>query len=275
MIKQVVVTDAWYEHEGKLLLNPALQTYEPSLLKMKQVWSKHAEVTPLSWYAQQSQQSAAALLASIAPTLPQGAQQYWIASPYHARLTRSSLRVMPESMLDWSAQEGQQVCDIVNPLLAEDGLELLMVGDVLILVAQDVWQVNMPDFAQVSGQSLPDQHERSQDAGRWLRIITEIQMTLHQHPVHTKSGMQIHGLWFWGQSESLTDVQTSTLPHVATRNIYLNSVLQRLDKQQAASVIVSEAEHLPSLLPTVLPVDWLLIGAGHSVNLRSHIFTAA
>ncbi|WP_038250025.1 hypothetical protein [Ghiorsea bivora] len=275
MIKQVVVTDAWYEHDGKLLLNPALQAYEHHLLKMKQSWAKNMVVTPLSWYAQQGKQPVAALLAAIAQGLPAGAKQYWVASPFHARLTRTSLRVMPEAMLDWSAQEGQQVCAAVNPLLAEDGLELFMVGDVLMLAAQDVWQVDMPDFAQVSGQSLPNQHQGSKDVGRWLRIITEIQMSLHQHQVFSKEGMQIHGLWFWGQSETVADMHDLTLPHVATRNIYLNTVLKALDKQQHASVIVSEAEFLPYLLPTQLPNDWLLLGAGQAVTLRSHGLTAA
>ena len=275
MIKQVVVTDAWYEHEGTLLLNPALQNYEHKLLNMKQTWSKTIEVTPLSWYAQHAQQPVAALSAAIAQNLPKGAQQYWVVSPYHARLTRSTLRVMPEAMLDWSAKEGQQVCTIVNPLLAEDGLELFMVGDVLMLAAQDVWQVDMPDFALVSGKSLPNQHESSKDAGLWFRIITEVQMILHQHQVFTKNGMQIHGLWFWGQSETVADVHDLRLPNVATRNIYLNKVLKALDKQQDATVIVSEAEYLPSLLPTPLPDHWLLLGAGRAVTLRSHWLTAA
>jgi len=275
MIKQVVVTDAWYEHEGTLLLNPALQNYEYKLLNMKQTWSKSIEVTPLSWYAQHAQQPVAALSAAMAQNLPKGAQQYWVVSPYHARLTRSTLRVMPEAMLDWSAKEGQQVCAIVNPLLAEDGLELFMVGDVLMLAAQDVWQVDMPDFALVSGKSLPNQHESSKDAGLWLRIITEVQMVLHQHQVFTKNGMQIHGLWFWGQSETVVDAHDLRLPNVATRNIYLNTVLKTLDKQQDATAIVSEAEYLPSLLPTPLPDHWLLLGAGHAVTLRSHWLTAA
>jgi hypothetical protein len=276
MIKQVVVTDAWYEHDGQLLLNPALQAYEHHLLNMKQSWGKSRAVTPLSWYAKQAGQPTAAVLAFIAQQhLPAGTKQYWVASPFHARLTRSSLRVMPEAMLDWSAQEGQQVCAAVNPLLAEDGLELFMVGDVLMLAAQEIWQVNMPDFALVSGQSLPNQHEGSQDAGRWLRMITEIQMTLHQHQVFTQSGMQVHGLWFWGQATMCDAVDIEALPHVATRNIYLNTVLKALDKQRDASVIVSEAEHLPYLLPKQLPNDWLLLGAGQAVTLRSHRLTAA
>ncbi|MDQ6977075.1 MAG: hypothetical protein Q9M75_03075 [Ghiorsea sp.] len=274
MIKQVVVTDAWYEHEGTLFLNPALQAYEHQLLNMQQTWSKTTEVIPLSWYAEQAQQPVAALPAAVAQNLPKGAQQYWVVSPYHARLTRSTLRVMPEAMLDWSAKEGQQVCTIVNPLLAEHGLELFMVGDVLMLAAQDVWQVDMPDFAQVSGKSLPNHHESSKDAGLWLRIITEVQMTLHQHQVFTQSGMQIHGLWFWGQSEVVADVHDLRLPNVATRNIYLNTVLKALDKQQDATVIVSEAEYLPSLLPRSLPDHWLLLGAGRAVTLRSHWLTA-
>ncbi len=275
MIKQVVVTDAWYEHEGSLLLNPALQAYEHSLLNMKQSWSKATDVIPLSWYAKQIQQPPVALVASMTQKLPEDVKQFWVVSPYHARLTRSTLRVMPEAMLDWSAKEGQQVCEAVNPLLLKDGLELFMMGDVLMLASRDVWQVNMPDFAQISGKNLPNQHEGGKDADRWLRLLTEVQMTLHQHQILTGSGIQIHGLWFWGQSESIEGVDATALPHVSTRNIYLNTVLKALDKQQNATIIVSEAEHLPTLLPRVLPKHWLLLGAGQAVTLRSHWLTAA
>jgi len=80
MIKQVVVTDAWFEHEGILRLNPALQVYEHSLLKMKQVWSKTTDVTPLSWYAEQIQESPAALVASMVCQLPEGAKQFWLVA---------------------------------------------------------------------------------------------------------------------------------------------------------------------------------------------------
>ena len=100
-------------------------------------------------------------------------------------------------------------------------------------------------------------------------------MTLHQHMVFTASGLQIHGLWFWGGEtwEKSTDVQS--LPYVATQDTYLKTVVGLLDKAKDAELIVSDAESLSMLLPTVLPEQWLLLGAGKSVSLKNNMLTSA
>lgn len=275
MIEQVVVTNAWVEHEGTVFLNPALKTYELGLLRMKQAWEKGADVSPLSWYAQQADIKPATLLTHLYPDLPQNVKQCWVASPYHAQLSRSSLRVLPDTMLDWTASMGQQLCEILNPLLTEDGLKLCLVGEVLLLTSEHKWDVVCEDFAYISGKTLPDRQQGGQDMGRWLRLLSEIQMTLHSHPIHTAQGLQIHGLWMWGDVIGQQKLDVQLLPNVASKNIYLNSVLQALHKQQDATVIVSEAEHLPSLLPTVLPEQWLLLGTGKSVSLKNNMLTSA
>jgi len=280
MTKQVVITDAFFELDGKIFLNPALSAYEKKLLKMKQVWSTASDVTPLAWLARCMQCTPAALLASLADELPQQSKQYWVASPYHARLTRSMLRVMPDSMLDWDTNHAQQMCTILNPLLSSDGLELHVIDDTLLLSCNRSWDVNTVEFAEVSGASLPDKLPKGEDAGHWMRLASEIQMSLHQQPIHNNSGVAMHGLWFWGKTDAAdlsAELSLKDMPTIATRNIYLKSVLKTLDKEQDATHIVTEAEHLPLLLnpSATQPKDWLLLGAGKSVKLSNSIFTAA
>ena len=275
MIKQVVVTGAWLKHKGAVLLNPALKAYEENLLNMKQTWAHSSEVSPLSWYAQQANVAPATLLKHLCPALPDGVQQCWVASPYHARLSRSNLNVLPDSMLDWSATLGQQICAMLNPLLAEDDLQLYLLGDALLLTSEHEWDVVCEDFACVSGKSLPDRAQSGKDMGRWLRLLSEIQMTLHAHPIYTPQGLQIHGLWMWGDVVGKQTLNVDVLPNVASKNMYLNSVLQHLDKQREATHIVCEAEHLAELLPQMLPNNWLLLGEEHSLALQTNRFTAA
>ena len=275
MIEQVVVTDAWVRHEGKVLLHPALQVYEQGLLRMSQQWGNALSYTPLSWYAEQAGVSPAAFAASLVDNLPDTWQQIWLASPYHARLTRTSLQVMPEHVLDWSPEVAQDVCERLNPLLAEDGLKLVHVQGLLLFLSERVWQVLPPSFAEIAGHSLPNQHMAGDDAGDWARLLSEMQMVLHQSPVKTAQGLDVHGLWLWGESKETPTVDVVSLPGVASKDVYLNIALQALDKQRDARVIVSHAESLPTLLPSVLPQDWLLLGAGKSVRLKNNMLISA
>jgi hypothetical protein len=113
------------------------------------------------------------------------------------------------------------------------------------------------------------------DAGDWARLLSEIQMVLHQTPVQTAQGLDVQGLWLWGGAEEAKAIDAQKLPAVASKDFYLNAVLQNLGKQQDAEVIVSHAESLHTLLPTVLPKDWLLLGAGKSVRLKNNMLTSA
>ncbi len=275
MIKQVVVTDAWFEHDGVTLLNPALKTYETAFLSMKQSWDSGQNHTPLSYYASLAGLTPTALVAGLSDKLPKDVKQLWLASPYHARLTRASLRVMPESMLDWTNMQAKQVCDALNPLLKDDGLELVQEGELLLLLSKRVWDIQPHSFANIAGQSLPDRHMQGSDAGVWARLLSEVQMTLHQAGITTECGLDIQGLWFWGEAGQTANLSQVNLPNVASQNIYLNTVLKRLGKQQGAELIVSDAESLPMLLPTVLPEQWLLLGAGKSVRLKNNMLTSA
>jgi len=273
MINEVVITDAWFEHKGKILLNPALKPYEFSLLSMKHTWLSAEPETPLSWYANQSGISPSSLVASLTSgTFDEDVQQVWIASPYHAKLTRSSLRVMPDSMLDWSTTQAKAVCDALNPLLSADGLQFIQLDEVLLLVSNQVWDVDVPSFASVSGKSLPDRPLNGTDAGRWARLLSEIQMTLHQASIITPNGLDVQGLWLWAGAahvhDKVVDLEGLPLTSVATKNIYLNAALNHLGKQQDATMVISEAEHLPMLLNSNLPHPkrWLLLGDGKAVK---------
>ena len=89
MIKKLVVTDAFMKHEEMHLLNPALKPYEKELLGMAQVWANTKAETPLSWLATTLGAQPSVLLAPCVNDVPK-ASQYWVVSPYHARITRST-----------------------------------------------------------------------------------------------------------------------------------------------------------------------------------------
>jgi len=276
MINQIVITDALLAYEGQLVLNPALAQYEKGLLAMKQKWFKSESYTPLSWYASLLNFKPSTLLAICAENLPKESKQYWVASPYHAKLTRSDIRVMPDGMLDWSVKDAEKICDLLNPLLVVEGMKLIQVGEALLLTCDRVWDVFPLSFASISGSVLPNRQPDGKDAGAWMRLLSEIQMTLHQSALSSVSGLYYHGLWFWGGAPELTGVDTTALPHVATNSVYLNSILRHLNKETDASVIVTEADQLQMLMNAngTLPKKWVLLGAGKSVELTSSVIIA-
>ena len=276
MINQVVITDAFLEYEGQLILHPALKPYEESLLAKTQRWSLSEPYTPLSWYSSALNLKPSALLARCVDKLPAAAKQFWVASPYHAKLTRLDIRVMPEGLLDSSANDAENICALLNPLLVDEGMTLHRVGQGLVLSCNRTWDVLPSSFAEISGSVLPNHLPDGKDAGVWMRLLSEIQMTLHQSELSTASGLSYHGLWFWGATNKIADIDGSIFPYVATNSAYFNIVLRNFNKEQDATMVVTEAEQLPILLNSTgrLPKKWLLYGAGKSVELSSSVITA-
>ncbi|MDQ6988592.1 MAG: hypothetical protein Q9M19_01825 [Mariprofundaceae bacterium] len=291
MIERVVITDALLSEEKKIRLHPALLAWQKDLLAKRQNWQVEDEPwTPLSWFAAevsrsvvekgQGELSATSLLAAELPAElwtqadVVDAQQYWVVSPYHARLNRAELRVMPEHMLDWSAAEAEQMCVLLNPWLRDSGMKLHRLGCVLLLWTDRVWDVQSPSFAHISGHNLPNTPLAGADAGVWTRLMTEIQMMLHQYPISTAQGVPIHGLWAWQaitrqNYDVIAAVDWGNIEAVATRDAYLQVLLQAHDKAREATCIISTAEDLPMLLSETmpLPASWLLLGEGQSVEL--------
>ncbi|MDX8384391.1 MAG: hypothetical protein R8M45_09935 [Ghiorsea sp.] len=278
MIQRLVITDALLQHDGKLLLHPALRIWEKKLLAMRQYWLAESSCyTPLSWFAHEHGVGAPSLLASLCHDIPPQSQQYWLVSPYHARLTRAELRVMPECMLDCLAEQAQSICELLNPMLAEDGMSLHAVGSALLLACDRLWHVQPTSFAAISGNLLPNRSPDGDDAMLWMRISTEIQMMLHQHPIHTAQGLAIHGLWCWaGEACNKQVINKSAFTAVATRNASLQSVLHVMDKEQGASLVLTQAEQLDVLLQENMdmPKECVLLGDNMAVKLKKSLLSA-
>ena len=275
MIKSVVVTDAWLSHEKETVLNPLLKPYEKQLLAMQQSWGESVNHTPLTWYAEH--------LAKVSPVElllhkeeHKNYAQYWMVTPYHVRLIRSTLRMMPESMLNISQNVVEQLESLINPLLADAGLELFVRHGNLFLGCKDKWDVSPENFANFNGGFLPNRMPEGKDAGAWMRMLSEVQMTLHQNPIINEEGLAIHGLWFWGASACDAVADLSSLDSVATKHQQLAGWLSRMGKDSKPVIIISEAENLPYLLPAgkKLPAQWLLLGAGNAVTLKKSVVRA-
>jgi len=266
----LLVTHGLISNQDGLTLHPDLFLWQESLVKRKKQWFYTDSYNPLALYAKILDVEPALLLAS--KLSKNTAKQCWIASPYHAQLTRDAVRVMPEEMLPWCEEDAIWACELLNPLLSEEGMRLEAVGAALLLLCDKPLDASPCDFSEISGGFLPNRHPTGADGGDLMRLMAEIQMIFKQSPAlhrRNRGEMDVHGLWLWNGCEASQNVAVDVRA-VASKNAFLNSIVDGKD----ASVIITEPESLSALVRqgADLPKRVVLWGEGHAVLLKSSLF---
>jgi len=264
----LIVSQALIQHQDGVSLHPDLLLWEKNLVAYKQTWFENTDKTPLAWYAALCDASPTALLAASCSDLPRDTAQCWLVSPYYAQLLQTKVRVYPEGLFAWSAEDAEHLCATLNALLAEEGMQLHAVGAGLLLSCLQPMDAYPLPFGAVSGQLLPDSHHAGNDGGRLNRLLSEIQMLLFQQPSvarHDRGEMDVSGVWLCSPVNGSAQALPSNPLAVATRNPVLQSIVDGKD----AVVMISEAERLSELLKpgATLPKRIVLAGAGYAVVL--------
>jgi len=268
-IDLLIVTDALLKHQDGFQCHPDVLLWQQQFSGRRRQWYRCAGENPLGWYAALNHAPPAALLAAAASiSLPAGTKQVWVASPYHAQLMRDSVRVLPEGQLAWTADDAVRLCDILNPLLSEEQMQLINVGAALLLTCRQPLHAYPESFAAIAGHLLPDRHHDGEDGGRLNRLLSELQMLLFQYPSierHERHEPDINGLWLWGASDWPQVCEPKQLP-VATRNPFLQSIVEGRD----AGLMISDSAQLDLLLQSGsdLPATLVLAGEGYALLLK-------
>ncbi len=263
----LIVSQALIRNQDGVSLHPDLFLWHKQLSACKQQWYECVDRNPLAWYATVAGVSSTALVAAACNKIPASTSQCWIASPYHAQLTRDAVRVYPEGLFPWTAEDAAYLCEVLNPLLIEEDMQLFAVGAALLLTCRDSMEAWPLGFGKLSGKMLPNQHHEGEDGGRLNRLLSEIQMLMFQHPSvdrHEKGEVDLNGIWLWAPLDWPIDKHATHFP-VATRNPVLQSLVDGRD----ADLIISEAERLSELVKadSPLPKKIILAGEGHAVVL--------
>jgi len=252
--------------------HPSLQSWQGELERCSKKWFEATPKTAIEWYAVVTGNNLSSLLTPLFDQQEiEGFTQFWIASPFHARLNRDRLQVMPDAYFSWSKSDAIWICDLLNPLLNEEGMKLIHYQASLILLCRNALDAAPLSFAAISGHTLPNRHPEGADGGALMRLTAEIQMMMNQHPSETRKAAgeaDVDGLWFWGSSmiNALPEIE---LTPVATRNPLLRSIADAKD----AGVLITEADHLPGLVKAgqPLPKRVLLTGGDHALLLTKSI----
>ena len=159
----------------------------------------------LAWLAEQLFQQELPLAtapyahAALAGAPPAGI--VWHADPIHLELARDHLVVTP-LIRPPDDDEADALIDAANVLAADMEARVLRVADRWFLLAARPWDLHAEALSAAVGQPLPTALPTGVDARRWNRLLTEIQMTWHAHPVNeareASGEATINSLWLHG-----------------------------------------------------------------------------
>ncbi len=123
----------------------------------------------------------------------------------HLQADKDNARLLPMQALNVTDSESDQLIEALNDLIRHDGLEVMRTTNHNFYLSGmpaselDTW----PAHAVANGK-IADYLPRKAGAGDWRRLMTEVQMLFHAHPVNIARAearqLAINGMWFWGGS---------------------------------------------------------------------------
>lgn len=144
----------------------------------------------------------------VAPLLmqAQGAtgSAFWIcAQPVHLAVERDDLILQPVAQMHVSEDESRRFFSVVEAHLAQERLQMVHVQAGLWCVgAREAQRLSTTDIELAEGRSVDGLLPAGEDAPRWQRLVTEAQMTLHEHPQNVAREQRgeavVNSVWIWG-----------------------------------------------------------------------------
>jgi len=124
----------------------------------------------------------------------------------HLQADTDNARLLPMRALDVSDEESDQLIDALNDLIRQDGLEVMRTAPYsYYLTGMSASELDTWPAHAVANRKIADHLPRKTEAGNWRRLMTEVQMLFHAHPVNIARAnakqLPINGMWFWGGAE--------------------------------------------------------------------------
>jgi len=129
---------------------------------------------------------------------------YWLnATPVHLETRRTSMVLTDPAALELSIAESAALVALLGSHLAEEGITLHAPHPGQWLLRTEASSaVTTSSLGNVIGRDVRTFLPRGPDSPRWHRILTEIQMLLHTHPVtdarEARGQSPVNSVWLWG-----------------------------------------------------------------------------
>ena len=137
--------------------------------------------------------------AALAGTVPGGI--LWHADPVHLEPARDHLVLTP-LVAPPSDDEAAALIDAADTLAADMDARVLRAENRWFVQCGRLWDLHAEPLVTAMGQPLPGALPQGADARQWSRLLTEIQMTWHAHPVNeareARGEQTVNSLWLHG-----------------------------------------------------------------------------
>ncbi|ARP86332.1 hypothetical protein [Bordetella genomosp. 9] len=136
-------------------------------------------------------------------------EKVWVADLTHIALGTDRASLVPADALALTDAEGASLFDAAQPLFADTPFSAEA-------IAPFRWRVRLPATLNlptaspgaVAGHALDAWWTQDAAARPWRRLVNEIQMVWHEHPVNearvARNQLPVNGVWLYGGAESWT-----------------------------------------------------------------------
>ena len=138
------------------------------------------------------------------------------AAPVHLQADRDTASLIPPQQLDLSEEEATSITAGLNEFLKPDGMELISHSRLQwYMTGLDGQQLRSYPPAFLAHRNVSAFLPAGEGDGQWRRLLTEIQMLLHAHPVNSErerlGKLPVNSLWFWGGSVLGNSIQAGSV----------------------------------------------------------------
>jgi hypothetical protein len=181
-----------------------------------------------------------------------------------------------------SLDEAQLLAEALQPVLQEQGMHLLV-------SAPDVWHLRLSEMLplppwvppeQALGADIFDYLPQGPAGRRWRRLLNDIQVVLHQHPLNVSRRQRglppVNSLWLWGGGRLPARVTPDWRAAIGSQPL-LAALAQQAQRPMQAPSPASLAAALPGTLIDLhdLPVASLADDFGAALRRLLGKYTVA
>lgn len=214
-----------------------LQLPALSWLLGKGTLSKHSVESSQAWLANCLGLPALPTAALRAQAIGLPTHDRWLClDPIHLRVERTQLIVQDPLDLALTAAEAEALYRDIQPLMAELGTLHIAAPHAWLLqlhAPSDIRTTALPDAIGLVGDTLMPQAE---NVRVWRRLLTEVQMTLHNHPINAQRSARgqatINSVWPWGEGQLLS-ATTARWQNIQANGLLWEGLAQQLQAQHA------------------------------------------
>jgi hypothetical protein len=242
---------------------PSQSKYEPQVVGCTPY---EARVLSLNGWSQNISKTPGQALASWQLDVTQSTAPVWAAQLCSTQIGTSVASLRPLSLLDLSLEEAQSLCEAAMPSFGQPGDAIWVEA-----LTPTTWRVHAP-LAELAHTVSPEALAGQNIAGwwpdgdawlAWRRILNEIQMVWHNHPVNEsrlEQGLSpVNGVWLYGGSQGWQPNTVSQGPlHTKTQTQTHPQSHSSLPSksQKPAQATQQSYELINTLRPYVMTSDW-------------------